>query len=754
MARRLVLLLLVLSTLPAAAQRLLPWQSWILQPTVRESTSLDSLFDLPWASTGGPEGVLAISEGKGPWGGRYFEFKVKIDHTVNGKSWPAFETQPSPPLEFGGYDALRYWIRCDSDLDREIQIRFILHSAHNYKNEELPRFRPGQWVQVTHFIHDRREKEPHKSDLVTRLHFFLCEDQYADGDEMTFRIGGFELVKLEKTPSRLGAGQAALGLWVGERGDSSNEAVILDAGTARLPALAWIEAGEGVVLRADDELHVRFHEVFSGRESRQSLALGRDVPAGEIVRLTADLKTSTLPPGYYLVTADVRREGNSLLGGRVGCDDLYLRAPRESMTHVVLSIRTGMARWVHEPLFGDLQGRTRIALPHVYDPLNMDTYQSFIHLFSFGTGTHTEGNEAGDTGLVLAAEAFRKSGEHVRTAFVEDLFEKSFNHMIARHQAPNGGVVMESNDPGYLWSGREIPKPSSPYDSNQMGEFIRPMAYAMIYYRNYPEKLDYARKLDAACRKTADYLAAHSVQDSDGLAKVIRHLTLKERPDGSVEQVTYYQEGRQCDVYLGRAFSGLTYYAYATQLYGRKVPDEWWEIIDNTVEWTLRKMKPNGWFDWQCGDTVEGGCHTFLGNIYIGEGLFGAYLANRSAGRAEQAKKAAEATRRAYRYVTDDCWIKGVKYEYPLDFWVGPYVYWLFTQYLDTVGPEPKLQEWLTVIDRRWTVERGWRDFLQRPAADKPVGRSETNGALELAILGYLGIKQMEEIGKPLHWEP
>ena len=70
-------------------------------------------------------------------------------------------------------------------------------------------------------------------------------------------------------------------------------------------------------------------------------------------------------------------------------------------------------------------------------------------------------------------------------------------------------------------------------------------------------------------------------------------------------------------------------------------------------------------------------------------------------------KAAAEATKKAYRYVTDDCWIKGRKYEYPLEFWVGPYVYWLFTEYLDTVGPDDKFEDWLRVLDQRWSVERG-----------------------------------------------
>ena len=123
------------------------------------------------------------------------------------------------------------------------------------------------------------------------------------------------------------------------------------------------------------------------------------------------------------------------------------------------------------------------------------------------------------------------------------------------------------------------------------------------------------------------------------------------------------------------------------------------------------------------------------------------------AGREEGARAAQEAAWKAYRYVTDDCWIKGRKYEYPLEFWVGPYVYWLFTQYLDTVGPDEKFEDWLRVLDESWSVEREWRDFLDRPADGSGyVGRASANGMLNVAILGYLGIKQMKETGAPLQW--
>lgn len=732
----------------AAGDGLLPWQKWVEVKEKPETTELEELFDLPWASVGGPEGVLSVADDRGPWGGKYFRFRVKIDWDINGRSWPSFETQPRPNLDFSGYTAIRYWIRCETARTKPITFRFILWSGGQGRiNEVIPGIKAGQWVQAEHRIAGIPDL-----DKVERLHFFLDEADYDNGDELEFLIGGFQLVRYPLELSRLPVGEAAMGLWVGERADTSDRVVILDQGHATLPVLLAIETSEGLRVRADDELCFEFYEVFSGRETLKRLRLGHEVRPGSIERVKTQVSVRDLAAGYYLVVADLRRAGRSLLGWRVGCDDLYIRKRGESMTYTVLSIRTGMVEWLRDRLYGGVMCGARIALPHVYDPRNRKTYAQFLDLFAWWTGKHTEGDEAGDTGLVLAAEAFRKSGDMVRCRYVESVLDDSLRHKMERMQAPSGGCISHANELADAGIGKGTPSESfGYYDSNQIGEWMRCFAYAIIYYQDVPGRKEWVRRLNAACRRAADFLVAHSVKESDGIPKVLRHLGLREKPDGTVEQVVYYQEGRQCDVYTGRALAGLSYYAYAMQLIGERVPAEWFEVMDNTVQWTAQKMKPNGWFDWQCEDVVEGGCHTFLGNIYIGEGIFGVYLANKVAGREEAARATAEVAHKTYRYVTDDCYIRGQKYHYPLEFWVGPYVYWLFTEWLDTVGPEPVFEDWLRVLDMQWSVQRGWRDFLDRGPGG--VYRSDSNGMLAVAILGYLGIKQMAEIGKPLHWD-
>lgn len=157
-----------------------------------------------------------------------------------------------------------------------------------------------------------------------------------------------------------------------------------------------------------------------------------------------------------------------------------------------------------------------------------------------------------------------------------------------------------------------------------------------------------------------------------------------------------------------------------------------------------------------CPIEADDRVHVRFREVFSGEALFGICVAARMAGRTRSAQAAAEAARKACRYVTDDCWVRGVRFDHNptrAELWVGPYVYWLFTEYLDVVGPEPRLAEWLAMLDRFWAVDHQWRDFLDRPAtADGYVYRADSNGMLAVAALGYLGIKHMAEIDRPLHW--
>jgi len=725
------------------ASKLLPWQHWEMVP--EEAKKLPDLVNDKWLS-GGKEATLEISEEKGPWGGEYFRFTVKVDHYDESEypqGWPRFEWKIDTPIDMSGWDVIQYWIRVESKLKRTFPIRFIMHTKGKGGLQEG--HKPyKQWRKVHHKIRERPNM-----DKATLLHFFISEASYSHGDEMTFEIGGFELASnLQKKPvSHLPKGEAAMGLWVGERADKNDEIVILEEDAPHLPILLITETAKGSQFGRSDELCFRFYEVFSRKEWSVKEKLGQDIPEKRVTRIERSLALPKLIPGYYLVRADLQRKGKSLLSGRVGSGDLYIRAPEESMTYTVLSLRTGMVLPLQDLMgSGIIMGHTNVALPHTYDPLNKETYGEFLQLFEGSTGMQAEGIEAGLTGLFFAAEAFHKSGDTVRTHFTEKIIEGCIDNMLTRWQAPNGGVVT------YVSMGaKSLPSNYGYRNPDQMGEWVRPLTYGILYYSRINKKPEMVSKLNQACRKAVDYIIAHSRQTSDGIAGVIRHLEWIETKEGAVKKKLRHQEGVQCDVYVGRILSGVSYYAYAMQVIGERVPDRYWEAMDNTVKWCLWKMKPNGWFDWQCEYVVEGGCHASLGNIYVGEGLFGCYLANRQAGRKEEAAEALKATQLAYYFLTDELRPSNYKEKPPLSFWVGPYLYWLFTEYLDAVGPDQKFKSIIKTQDRQWKIERQWRDFLWRGHGNT-VYRSKGNGILTVSILGYIGLRQMEEIGEPFHF--
>jgi len=51
------------------------------------------------------------------------------------------------------------------------------------------------------------------------------------------------------------------------------------------------------------------------------------------------IKTNALKHGYFLIISDKQRNNTSLLDGRVGTDNFYIREPNESDIYIVLSFK-------------------------------------------------------------------------------------------------------------------------------------------------------------------------------------------------------------------------------------------------------------------------------------------------------------------------------------------------------------------------------------------------------------------------------
>ena len=216
---------------------------------------------------------MAPSAENGPWGSPYLRFRIKVDHfnaAAYPQGWPAIGYDSQPPLDFSGWDSIQFRIRGVSKLDRLLPIRFILHTDGKLRINQLVKpFRAGEWQTVRFRVRGLPAIEK-----VTLLHFFICESDYAHGDEITFEIGGFELCNLKKGLTRLPPRRPRRrSIWA--RADTSDEMVILENPTGNPALLAFGRRQRA--LAASDTVRFRFREMFTGKEMVHTAPLGEPV---------------------------------------------------------------------------------------------------------------------------------------------------------------------------------------------------------------------------------------------------------------------------------------------------------------------------------------------------------------------------------------------------------------------------------------------------------------------------------------------
>ncbi|MHB8995924.1 MAG: hypothetical protein ACYC63_11830 [Armatimonadota bacterium] len=718
---------------------------------VIEQRPLDSITETgTWTATGGPESsVKMVPDPENP-DRRAVQLDITTDLQGPAGSkypagWPSCSYDIKPPQDWSGFNSVAFRIKVDSPVNRLFPIRFIIHTeGKGQLNRMLPALRPGKWVDVR--IDLSKVPNPEK---VNFAHFFICEDEYTDKLQMTFTIKDFRLEKTETLDAYLPPDECSVGAFL----NADDRWTLLEAGTSALPCTLKIKTGNECALGDQNEVAWKWRNMFDGREVSGKLPLTAAIEAGKTGEAQISVPLASATPGYYLLTTDVLRDGKSLCGGRVGADDFYLKKPGESMAYTVMSYRLGMLNWLTDQLHGGLMTHGSIIFPHTYDPLNKETYPLWLKQWCTDSGKNTEGLEAGVTGLVFACEAFRRAGDTVRTAAAEKLLKNCLDYMISGMQDPDGGVKIVTNEMTANYGDvlGDMGGVSSSRDSNQVGEWVRPIARAVLYFRNVKGQEQYNQKLQKACFAAADFIVREGNDKVGEREHVQRHFKYPpytpEQPT-PIKRTLYYQEGRQCEVYTGRAMSGVSYVAYALNVCGQKVPDSWLTMLRETTAWAKERMEPKGgWFDWGCADVVEGGCHTFLGNQYIGEATMAEYMLEKRLGHENEAQVAAEATKLAYRYITDNCVIRGKKFGIPNEFWVAPYLYWEFAEYNNYIAKEPIFAEWMQGITDIYVKQNQWEDFTNPRQAK--AGRAKDHGSLVTAILGWLGLHYMDEIGKP-----
>ncbi len=721
---------------------------------IGDSKSLDNLSETTeWENSGGPSGHVSLDTADARVGSKALHFNVDVSWHHPGpypKGWPSFQILPKPGLDFSGYDMIRFWVKADSDHPTGNPVfRFIVWTGdQGVVNSPIPGLKWGEWKQAAYDL----SGIPNLGN-VTKLHFFIDEGDFHDGDKLHFVVDGFELVKHQRGMDALDPDKCGLELFIGER----ERFVMVDQGTPDIDARLVLHPKAKCAIGDDYHLAWRGHELFSGKIATATTPVPGAAPPGTVTewKLKAPLAKIASLPGYYVITCDLVGPKGSVTDGWVGAEDLYVRKPDESMTYSVLSMRLGLTYFIRDQLFGSLIVSSPAAPMHTLDPTSRETFLDYTSLWAGGTTKHSEGLEAGLSGLAFAGEALRRYGDKQRADFADWLLRDSMDYIVNRMFLPDGTSVVERNDLMDAY-GEYIGAKGSPTnfdcrDTNQMGELLRPLARTVLYWWRMGINKEYCEQLMAKARPVADFIVRESVGPLDQWNHVLYHYGFS-GTGAAMKKTRFWQEGRQCDVYVGRGLSGIAYYAYAMAVMGQKVPREYIDVLRDTTEWAYYdKMKPHdGWFDFQCGDTVEGGCHTFLGNMYICEATFGWYAVADKLGLKQDAALAAEATKLGYHYVTDRCYIKGVKYELPTEFWVGPYLYWELTEYLSTIGPDKEFQATLDGLNRKWVTEAKWEDFLAREGGHAM--RSEGNGSLATSIVGYLGLKLMEEQGKPFHY--
>ena len=713
----------------------LPWH--VRSETVVETSSADFLLDKKWNaahSTVGPGKELT------PAGRQTLEFCVDIP-PKRDNIWPAIEIKDGN-FDFSGYDILRFYIKSETSVQPVNLIFFLTNSSGRVS--EAPchlTLVPGQWKQVDYPL-----SQVAPATRITRVHFFMNGSDYLSGGSFRFQIGGFELLKMKKsTISSVSSTEIACMMKVTQ---PKRGLRIIEEKTVSVPAELTFETGSAMKIVSSDILAFRFRELFTNRSFVKNILPEFQAGPGTVSHFQTAVPVADLPPGYYVVVADLLRDNCSLLNGMVGSDQFYIRKQGESPAYTALSVRTGMVHLLEDLLHGGTFAYARSELPHVYDPFSIGTYNRFRKLYLWNADKDAEHYEAALGGLYFAHLAYRKLNDKERCGAVEKLLRNYAYYMMTSMQRPDGSVMHIVNEysavPGRLDGTTTI-------HDNQVGEWLRAMCYAILALRENPEYAAFVRTMSSACRRSVEYICRNT--KGDGIDRIFVNTAVAQplrEPGCELYRRRFRQSGRDCDVYYPRTFAGVAFYAYVATILGEEVPVEWWEIMRNTAEWSDKKMKPDGWFDWQCGEWEENGCHTYLGNIYLGEAALLYNFAAREAGRTEDENFAARVCKRAFHYVTDSCRSKGKRFEPPTDFWVGPYNYWLFELYRREIAEDRVFSDWQNVQKRFWT-ERQWRDFFHDESAGPICSWSHGNNTLPISILAFPAIYLMAE--RQLDWQ-
>ena len=747
-----------------------------------ESKPLDTPSD--WQNTGGKEGRWSLDSETVKSTNCSLRFDIRVDHYNEGQypvGWPSVTHRFQPPMDWSGYNGMGFWVRVSDHSKiikekKEYILRFQIRNR-GQNSAGLPKIvltRLDQWQFFV--IPLTKNNIPLPLDKVEHIQFFICESDYKHGDEITFYIDGITLLKTDVQPEQPKEKEAFVWLRVG----SPERAYLLEYNTEEIAGTARITTGSSCSLSTEDMVLFTFHDIFGIFGKRQgwerikkgglnipvkrySMKLPMDCPAGTTteINLKIPLKKLHLKPGYYYVTMDIYEKGRSITSGRVGCDDLYIRRKDERMVESAIGYRLGMALFCRDMLFGGVMSKTELCLPGTYDPLAIETYPHFLQRYAVNTGKVAEHFEMGIGGCVFSSAALRAKGDSERARFLEYLMKDTIDYIINHLLLEDGSVITEDNDLARRYQnlllGKGSPTSSNAYrNADQIGEHLRTLARVVLHLQNVPGEEKTVQRYLEAGEKITNFLVRNSTKEVDGFGPILQVFYFTGFGEAMKRALRTEQEGSPCVVYHPRVGAGVNYFAYAMALNGRKIPEEWKKVLHNTTMWHLDILiKNNGHYDILCGDRVEGGCHRPLGNIYAGEFFIGQYLFSRQIGDKEGMDMALKGAKMAFDFLLEHGGPGGRPYrEGGIGFdsqWVRPYLYWLFTEYINNMEDNEKMREFMKERSYDWEVTRNWADTFSRVYIANP-RISPHAGGERLSQLGFLGCRLLEEIGKPFKY--
>jgi len=742
---------------------------------VGKRISLDHLTESGQWRTEGHESMFSLQSRAKKVGKKGMRWDIKVDHAKAKPypvGYPGIEFKFSKPENWVDYNALGFWMRVVNNAstanpNRGYQIRPELRSGKiKIRPTSYPSPTVGGWKYTVVLL-----KPTTKMKQVNQISFWISEGYYKDSEHITFFIDGLELLSITYQPETIPAKEAKAKLLVGDPA----WAALLEAKTTEIKGKAWITTGKSCQLSAGAPVVFTFHDVFrifgknnpnwtrvkkGGVSIPTALVTGKlpkDYPPGTTTEIPISIPANSLAlkGGYYYVTMDITQSGKSVLGGRVGCADFYIKTPGETLPQSAVGYRVGKALFARDMLFGGLMSTTNLSLPGTYDPLSEKTYVKFLQEYVFYTGKLGEHIEGGVSGATFGAAALRGMGADDRARFLEWLMKDTIDYMINSMQCEDGSVLSAVNDLVAKFGKQLKDKGSSSSgmgrSSDQTAEHLRTLARVVLHLNKIPGEGKTVKRYLKAGSRMADFLVKHSTKPVPGFGTPFMYYNFYGRGARMKRVERTQQEDRTCFVYHPRVTAGVNYMAFALAKCGGKVPADWDRVLRDSTGWYLATLKKNNaYYDILCGDKVEDGCHRPLGNLYVAEALLGQLLYARQIGDKAEMKRCADGMKLAGEFLIDHGGLNGIPYR-PLSQWVGPYMYWVFTEYLTSIGPNQKMSGWMAYKTKDWEINRGWQDAFSRVP---PKHRAQWGGGARLSQLGFSGCRVLEDLGKPFaYWE-